>query len=106
MENDDLVHKDGDLVLYETHRDIKISRFFEVAEYLTKENLWGEVEKLLTENQLIGSRIILDKNLGNAVKIVVERHSKSIGTFETDDLPKQVVLCAHRPCANCGGRGY
>ncbi|WGK92575.1 hypothetical protein [Pseudomonas migulae] len=81
-------------VLYEEDRRIKITRFFEVAAYLTKENLWDEVEKLLISNELIGPRITLDQHLGNAVKIIIARNASATkSTFEKDDIAQLAVRC-------------
>ncbi len=81
-------------ILYEENRSIKITRFFEVADYITKNELWGEVEKLLLSNELIGPRIVLDKHLGNAVKLVMARHASSTkALFREDDIVNLAVRC-------------
>jgi hypothetical protein len=88
----------GEIVLYEEDRRIKITRFFEVAEFLTKENLWGEVKKLMLENELLGSRIILDQHLGNAVKVVIARHSTDKqGLLDDAGIVRATIRCASLP---------
>lgn len=85
-------------------RDIKISRFFEVAEYLTKNNLWGTVKTKMgcdAENEM---RMILDSNLGNAVKAVLFEHlqsqDSSLVADENKDLVISTIKCAHAPVRN------
>ena len=86
--------KNAEIIFYEKDRAIKIDRFFEVADYLTANNLWKEVETLMKESPIIGKRINMDMHLGNAVKIVMMRHAHTEGTLDTDKLVKATVRCA------------
>lgn len=85
-------------------RDIKISRFFEVAKYLTEHNLWEEVEELMTNSPIIGERIILDSILGNAVKLAIYNHTKnSLSTMDEESTPVATIKCGGR--SSGGDRG-
>ena len=81
-------------VLYEEDRPIKISRFFEVAAFLSENDLWGEVESILSSTEILGSRIVLDKALGNAVKITVARHiATKDEQFAPDHIAELAIRC-------------
>jgi hypothetical protein len=88
----------NDVVLYDLPtRNIKISRFFEVAKFLTDNNLWGEVEKKLITAELIGDRIILDSLLGNAVKLVLSENSSGFLNQPGHIVPVTVMCGSPSP---------
>jgi hypothetical protein len=81
-------------------RRIKISRFFEVARYLTENGLWDKVEKLLSDNPIIGERILLDSVLGNAVKVVIDQHVRKHPTRyreKGENIAYLACNCAPKP---------
>ncbi len=81
-------------------RKIKITRFFEVARYLTENKLWEKVEKKLVENQIIGERIILDSILGNAVKVVIDENLNTLKKMPkktADKIAYEVMGCGCTP---------
>ncbi len=86
------------LELYELPtREIKITRFFEVARYLTKNDLWDNVEEVLKNSKIIGERIILDSLLGNAVKLVMLENSKKSPEKENTQTVSDTIKCGSRP---------
>jgi len=81
-------------------RKIKINRFFEVARYLTENDLWDKVEKLLSDNPIIGERILLDSVLGNAIKIVIAQHvtkNPARSGEKVDKIAYEVMGCGCTP---------
>ncbi|HBR2137810.1 Uncharacterised protein [Klebsiella quasipneumoniae] len=94
-----------EVVLYEHDRYIKISRFFEVAEFITKENLWDKVKLLMLSNELIGPRMIIDKHYANAIKLVMDRHTRNT-ELRKEPIVKATLLCAHKPIRPDHGEDY
>lgn len=86
--------QDIEINYYDYDRHIKIDRFFEVAEYLTKNDLWGEVGVVMKDNPLIGNRIKIDMHLANAAKIVLMKHASKSGTITTDRIVIDALRCA------------
>lgn len=84
-------------------RSIKISRFFEVARFLTENQLWDKVEEKLSSSEIIGDRIILDSLLGNAVKIVLYENCSEF-VAQADHIVSATVRCGSpRKPGNPGG---
>jgi hypothetical protein len=93
--------KEIQLNLYDLpKRDIKIKRFFEVVEYLTKFDLWRDVKSKMVGDSGTELRMMLDSNLGNAVKEVVFEHIQHINEIpgiskKDEELAFDVIQCDH-----------
>ena len=85
-------------------QSVKASSFFEVAKYLSDNNLWEAVEsKLASVQDVTGDRIILDSLLCNAVKVVMFERTKTDST--PDPLISRVVECGGGESHGNGGGG-
>ena len=105
IEERKMSEEEFDVVLYEHDRYIKISRFFEVTEFLEKEKLWDEVKRVMLSNEIIGPRMIIDKHFANAIKIVMDRHTKN-SPLRNEPIVKATLLCAHKPIKPDHGEDY